>query len=369
MPPIPLQQHVFSDPDITLAISALQQRETYLSSSVIPQLAKLSPTSSLLEQQRLSAELREDLEDFGRRVESLEQLVEDLSKPLERQTGRQVVEGWAITYANLKKEARTALLASKRNIDAHAKSRRDELLGSAALHGPKVDENEKTDDALMRTTANLTDALRRTEARLRAELDRSMLSTQLLTSQTATLRQTTDAHGRLSGLLDTSKGLITALERTDWLDRVLIIGALAVFLLACAWIVKVRVFDRAVGIAFWWVRFLPSVDLGVGGDADAKMIQELEKGARVASSTLQDAAATSALSAVAQSLYATLSGTSTILSEATSIVHPEIESELARLGEGALLETLTSVTSSALSQSTSETLVTETLISVLRDEL
>jgi len=109
----------------------------------------------------------------------------------------------------------------------------------------------------MRTTHTLTTALQRTEQRLRSELERSVLTTQLLQSSTSTLRQTSSAHSNLTSLLDTSRGLITALERTDWFDRLLIFLALAVFIATCAWIVKVRVVDRALWLGFWWVKYLP----------------------------------------------------------------------------------------------------------------
>jgi protein transport protein SEC20 len=108
----------------------------------------------------------------------------------------------------------------------------------------------------MHTTHTLTTALQRTEQRLRSELERSVLSTQLLQSSTSTLRQTSNAHSNLTSLLDTSRGLVTALERTDWFDRFLIFLALAVFIGTCAWIVKVRVVDRALWLGFWWVKYL-----------------------------------------------------------------------------------------------------------------
>jgi protein transport protein SEC20 len=375
MPPIPYQQPTFSDPEITHSLSSLQQRQTYLSSSVIPNLAALPPSTPLNTQQRLSSELREDLDDFGRRVEGLEQLVEDLNSPKEREAGRAVVQRWADMYAGLKKDARNALLVSKKNIDQHAKAKRDELFGSAVLAQQQRQQqnntdNEKTDDALMRTTATLTDALRRTEQRLRAELDRSTLSTQLLTSQTATLRQTSDAHGRLGGLLETSKGLITALERTDWLDRVLILGALGVFLLACAWIVKVRVFDRAVGIAFWWVRFMPSL-----GGAEDRLMEELERGARAVaaagstSSTLAGGTRTTLASAVSQTASSVLSEASATL---TSSV--DVETTVSRLKgevEDTMLNSILSASVTSLTNLAKETLSrpTQKMASIFRDEL
>jgi protein transport protein SEC20 len=98
----------------------------------------------------------------------------------------------------------------------------------------------------MRTNHTLTTTLQRTEQRLRSKLERSVLSTQLLRSSTSTLHQTSNAQSNLTSLLDTSRGLITALERTNWFDRWLILLALVVFLGTCVWIVKIRLIDRAL---------------------------------------------------------------------------------------------------------------------------
>ena len=66
----------------------------------------------------------------------------------------------------------------------------------------------------------------------------------------------------LTGLLGTSKQLVTALEKADWLDRLLIFVALIFFALVILFILKQRIVDRGLRIAFWWTRFLPSVDRG-----------------------------------------------------------------------------------------------------------
>lgn len=360
MPPIP-NTASFNDPDVVNAILSLQQRETYLTSTAIPNLATLPAVTSLSEQQRLAEELREDLEDFGKRIEALEQLVEDLDTEKERVKGRTIVLQWADSYTRLKKEARVAALSSKKVVDQSAKSRRDELIGSA-VYNPGKQDDEKIDDALMRTTVNLTDALRRTEERLRSELDRSMLSTQLLTSQTATLKQTTEAHSQLTSLLDTSKNLIVALERTDWLDRMLIIGALAVFLLACGWIIKVRVFDRAVRIAFWWVKWMPSF-------GDDHIIDELEKGARLVTSTFTSVSAsvTSVLSSVVPTSIE-VDGTSitevaSASANATSAIQESVSSITAAEGLSAPTSLVTEISTAITSA------ITKSTTSYLRDEL
>jgi protein transport protein SEC20 len=96
----------------------------------------------------------------------------------------------------MKKESRAALLASKRAIDASGTSNREELLRSSAVK-EKQDLNEKvacvyetrlvsctlimsSEDALMTASNNVTEALQRTIALMQGELEKSVLSTQLL---------------------------------------------------------------------------------------------------------------------------------------------------------------------------------------------
>ena len=109
----------------------------------------------------------------------------------------------------------------------------------------------------MKTNSDVTDALRRTVSLMQAELERSVLTTQMLDSSTATLRSTSFQHDTLNSVMSTSKQLITALEKSDWLDRILIISGFVFFLLVVLFILKQRIVDRGFKIAFWWTRFLP----------------------------------------------------------------------------------------------------------------
>ena len=109
----------------------------------------------------------------------------------------------------------------------------------------------------MKTNSDVTDALRRTVSLVQAELERSVLTTQMLDSSTATLRSTSFQHDTLNSVMSTSKQLITALEKSDWLDRILIISGFVFFLLVVLFILKQRIVDRGLKIAFWWTRFLP----------------------------------------------------------------------------------------------------------------
>jgi hypothetical protein len=87
-----------------------------------------------------------------------------------------------------------------------------------------------SDDVLMKANSDVTDALRRTIALMQTELERSVLTTQMLESSTASLRSTSLQHDTLSSVMSTSKQLITALEKADWLDRMLILSG---FLFLC----------------------------------------------------------------------------------------------------------------------------------------
>ena len=109
----------------------------------------------------------------------------------------------------------------------------------------------------MKTNSDVTDALRRTVSLMQAELERSVLTTQMLDSSTATLRSTSLQHDTLNTVMSTSKQLITALEKSDWLDRILIISGFVFFLLVVLFILKQRIIDRGLKVAFWWTRFLP----------------------------------------------------------------------------------------------------------------
>ena len=132
------------------------------------------------------------------------------------------------------------------------------------------------DDALMQATSDVTEGLRRTLQLMQQEVDRSMTSNELLgeirncrsramasedfrradscdpgatpESQTQTMQLTSNQYSTLSSLMNTSKSLITTLERSNILDRLVLFGAFAFFVAVCAHIFKKRVIDRGVHV-------------------------------------------------------------------------------------------------------------------------
>ncbi len=91
---------------------------------------------------------------------------------------------------------RSALLASKRAIDSKASSNREELLRSSVLKQSKSPGGKSTyvdqslsleirsfyrrEDVVMKARSDVTDALRRTMTLMQSELEKSVLSTQML---------------------------------------------------------------------------------------------------------------------------------------------------------------------------------------------
>ena len=111
----------------------------------------------------------------------------------------------------------------------------------------------------------------------------------MLEQSSANLRSTTVAHDTLSTLLSTSKHLITALEKSDWLDRLLILAAVAFFFLIVLFILKQRVVDKGIRIAFWWTRFLPDFS----GDGELLSTTIVETGTVAATVTAATSSAAS----------------------------------------------------------------------------
>jgi len=174
----------------------------------------------------------------------------------------------------------------------------------------------------MKANDDVTVALQRTIALMQGELERSVLSTQMLDASTASLQSTSAVHDTLTTVMSTSKQLIVALEKSDLLDRVLIISALMFFLLVVLFILKRRLLDRGIRIAFWWTRFLPDFS----GDAE---LLRMENGIKVATSTvasITSSAVASAASAITWSSGSTVS-TSGLESEPTDASTTQIETE------------------------------------------
>ncbi|KAK7441005.1 Protein transport protein sec20 [Stygiomarasmius scandens] len=293
MPPLPPT----FDEETSQLIASARRHERDIADFQIPRLRDCKGPLSL--QQNLATELREDIDAFARQVESLDVLVDDQRGEKNRRELRRVTEELKDSLSQLRKDSRTALLTSKRAIDSMSASNKAELFKTAAMTEKQTLNEKVTEDALMKVNNDVTDALRRTVGLLQGELERSVLSIQTLEQSTASLRATSSTHDMLTNAMGTSKELITALEKTDWMDRMLIIAALVFFFLVVLFILKQRLVDRGLRIAFWWTRFIPDFS------GDAGLLKEIEK--TVVATASGVSTVSSAVSALSSSISSTIS--------------------------------------------------------------
>jgi protein transport protein SEC20 len=172
----------------------------------------------------------------------------------------------------------------------------------------------------MKANADVTEALRRTITTMQAELEKSVLSNQLLDSSTAALRATSSQHDTLTSAIETSKHLVTALEKADWLDRLLILSAFVFFLLVVLFILKQRFVDRGIRLMFWWMRFIPDFS------GDAELLLQEEGKAKVAEVASSVAAVTaSSVVGVVSSMVVGSSSQEPVLASPTSVAADPVE--------------------------------------------
>ncbi|KAF7313422.1 hypothetical protein HMN09_00498100 [Mycena chlorophos] len=319
MPPIP---STLPAPAAAL-VASIQRRTLDISTQQLPRLRTCSGPRATLD--AYDEELRADLATVRGMVEELDGLVGDMTRKRDRDELEAVVVELNDKLVSLRRDARDALLAAKRAIDA--RNDRDELLGKQDV----VADDEKKGDAVMAAQDKVTGAMQRTMALLQAELERSVLSSQMLSSSTATLKSASSTHDTLTSVLDTSKQLVTALEKADLLDRVLIFAALAFFILVVLFILKQRIFDRSLRIALWWTRFLPDFS----GD---EALLAAEKGMGSLSTTLET---------VVETVVSSVAAASSVVATASAIASSSstTEADVSEASETQISETLSSIVS------------------------
>ncbi|KAK4685769.1 protein transport protein SEC20, partial [Tremellales sp. Uapishka_1] len=244
-------------PPATLAsiqsLLASVERQTHDIASY--QLPRLSTTTSLALHRELAEEVRTDLDAVAHSLEVCAELRESL-----RSSEREGIDDrcglLAEDYTRLKKLYRETMLSSKREITRRSVKKHELLDGGGGVELKTTEAVEMGgEDELQAKTNQVTEAMLRTAETMQKELERSVLSTQILNpdESTKTLQSTANLYDSYASLLTTSRHLIKHLEKADWYDRLLILFALLFFVLVVGYILKRRVLDKLVGGVGWWV--------------------------------------------------------------------------------------------------------------------
>ncbi|GAA5890860.1 hypothetical protein JCM5296_003445 [Sporobolomyces johnsonii] len=306
-------------PHIHQLVQSLLTRFQDLESYQIPQLAQCRGPLDF--HHELAQAVRSELAGCRRDLDELKLEVDDLEKAKDRLAAADHVNQVQLRLDQCTKQYRQAVVQSKRQIDASTHLfARDELLSSGASQSGRDSPapysragmprsstpvpGQSADDALMSATSDVTEGLRRTLQLMQQEVDRSLVSNELLESQTQTMSLTSTQYSTFSTLLTTSKSLITSLERADVLDRLLLFGAFAFFVAVCAHIFKKRVLDRGIKVAGALAGVVEKGGRALAGGAGGKEAGEVVK--REVTAEVARAAATA--TAVAGALKAGVTG-------------------------------------------------------------
>ncbi|RCH94669.1 hypothetical protein CU098_005119 [Rhizopus stolonifer] len=197
-------------------------------------------------------------------IRCLEQDIQQLAEEEDKEASKLAILNRVGEYENQLKQlqvnSRQAILRSKKRVDDQEKKNREALFGSR--NGKSFTEQYelkqrnvqrgKHDEALLRASSDVTEALKRTSTLMQQELEKSTISASMLAESSKTLSSTNMEYQNLGSLVHISKRVITQLEASDWLDRLLLLFGLLIFSSVVFYIVKKRTWD--VGIS--WVSWL-----------------------------------------------------------------------------------------------------------------
>ncbi|KAI8445613.1 Sec20-domain-containing protein [Phakopsora pachyrhizi] len=167
-----------------------------------------------------------ELNLMDRELEEVEVLVDEVEDEFSRSKSLERLEELKRITNSLRLRVRTLSLDFKRKLDSSvSKATRAEL-----FQKDRNESDSKTRDrSTMSGSNDIAQSLRNTLEIMKQELDRSVLSTQMLEQQTKTLQMASDQYTSFEDLMKTSKALLNSLKRADLIDRLLIVFGFGFF--------------------------------------------------------------------------------------------------------------------------------------------
>jgi protein transport protein SEC20 len=136
----------------------------------------------------------------------------------------------------------------------------------------------------MTASGDVTSALQRAVTLMSIELEKSSYSSQLLDESSMSIQQATLEYTSFTSLVSSSTKLIKSMERADFYDAIMLSLSFLFFIGCIAYIVKVRVWDKGVGLLSFIIRM---GGLGSGASAGANVKEKLLMAKEAAAKELQ----------------------------------------------------------------------------------
>ncbi|CAG8561789.1 35949_t:CDS:2 [Gigaspora margarita] len=243
-------------PEILARFENINRRQLDLETKV----TQLKNVITLTAQQELYSDIRDGVKELEKWIEDIKQTADEQEREKDKQTILHRLQRNEEQYKQLQASIRRAVLTSKQNIEREAKIEREMLLGRVDGRNTFAFEmrrrNFTSEDALLHSASDVTDALRRTTQLMQQEIERSAYSAKILDESSRALKSTYSEYRGFSSVLRGSKQLITKLEQIDWTDRLLILFGLFVFVLVVLYILKKRVWNTGFGWMSWFASWV-----------------------------------------------------------------------------------------------------------------
>lgn len=168
----------------------------------------------------------------------------------------------------------------------------------------------------MTASSDVTSALQRTVALMSSELEKSSYSSQLLDESSMTLQAATTEYQSFSDLVASSRQLIKSMERADLYDAALLLLSFAFFCGCILYILKVRIWDRGMGILGFLFRM--GGGSGLWSAARSRSMGDVKEKLELAKQASSKAAAVAASSSAAIASAAAAASSAASLSSASA---------------------------------------------------
>ncbi|KAI8969284.1 Sec20-domain-containing protein [Mycotypha africana] len=226
------------------------------------QIERLYHVDSNTVQREVTELIRNTMRQLEQEMEVVKQLVEVEDKEATRLAFLNRLSEYEHQFKQLQVNSRQAILRSRKRIDEQEKKNREELFGMFKRSTDKSFteqfelkqrglKNSQHEDAMLRASSDVTEALKRTSTLMQQELGKSAFSREMLAQSSKTLSSTHSEYQNLGSLVHISKRVITQLEASDWLDRLLLLFGLLFFCGVVFYIIKKRTWDLGISWLSW----------------------------------------------------------------------------------------------------------------------
>ncbi|KAI9104757.1 Sec20-domain-containing protein [Phlyctochytrium arcticum] len=184
--------------------------------------------------------IRNNMKTLEKMIENLRYTAEEQDRPSDTQAILDRLDYHVEQLKHLQLAHRKANLSAKRNMERMAVQERSELLKGSVDERQLRMRKMHDEGTLAKASSELTRSLQQAVEMMSTEVGRSAEVNKAFEESTRVMSQTVGEYHAFSSILQTSRQLVTKLQRRDWTDRLLLMFGLVVFSLTVLSILRRR---------------------------------------------------------------------------------------------------------------------------------